>query len=247
MTLLVTVGMFILIIFIHELSHLLMGYWLKSPPAIFSVGFGKPWCAIQIKQTEFRFAPILLGGYVSWHRDLKRSMDVLKELSAWKQIFIYASGCIGNAITAFVIMVYMAFQILQTDIITATRVSYMILSEYIAMLFYYLSAFVRPEISTVESLGGMGTIYIAVREAMLTGHEELIFLFVILSLTIAILNLIPIPPLDGGHIAQTVIEYIIGRRFSYRANVFLMYLGVALILIIFATATYSDIRRLFFM
>ena len=52
----------------------------------------------------------------------------------------------------------------------------------------------------------------AITEAAKSGASTLLYLTLIISMNLGIFNLLPIPPLDGGHIAYTVIEMISRRR-----------------------------------
>ena len=66
----------------------------------------------------------------------------------------------------------------------------------------------------------------------------------LISLSLALLNLLPLLPLDGGHIAFTLIEGIRGRavpRIAYeRASV----IGIALVLMLFFLGVSNDVNRL---
>ena len=52
----------------------------------------------------------------------------------------------------------------------------------------------------------------AITEAAKSGASTLLYLTLIISMNLGIFNLLPIPPLDGGHLAYTVIEMISRRR-----------------------------------
>ena len=52
----------------------------------------------------------------------------------------------------------------------------------------------------------------AITEAARSGGATLLYLTLIISMNLGIFNLLPIPPLDGGHLAYTVIEMISRRR-----------------------------------
>ena len=66
----------------------------------------------------------------------------------------------------------------------------------------------------------------------------------LLSVSLAILNLLPIPVLDGGHLLYYLIELAIGRPLGERAMAFGQYLGLALIAGLTGLAFYNDILRL---
>ena len=64
------------------------------------------------------------------------------------------------------------------------------------------------------------------------------------SLSLGILNLLPIPILDGGHLLYYLIELIKGKPLSERVLVAGQYLGLALLVTLMSMAFYNDIARL---
>lgn len=76
------------------------------------------------------------------------------------------------------------------------------------------------------------------------GFGQFIYLLLIITVNLAILNLLPVPVLDGGHILLTLIERIRGKRLAERTFRITQYAGLAVILTIFLSATYNDIRRI---
>ena len=65
-----------------------------------------------------------------------------------------------------------------------------------------------------------------------------------LSLSIGILNLLPIPVLDGGHLLYYLIELAKGRPLSERAMAAGQYVGLVLLLGLMGLAFYNDLQRL---
>ena len=66
----------------------------------------------------------------------------------------------------------------------------------------------------------------------------------IVSLSLGVLNLLPIPVLDGGHLFYYVIEFIKGSPLSDQAQALGQRIGIAVLLIIMAIAFYNDITQL---
>ena len=61
----------IIIVFCHELGHLLAAKACKCGVKTFSVGFGKPFFVFKTKKTNYQIAPILLGGFCELRDELK--------------------------------------------------------------------------------------------------------------------------------------------------------------------------------
>jgi len=81
-------------------------------------------------------------------------------------------------------------------------------------------------------------------EAAKHGLYELAFLTAGISLNLAILNLLPIPILDGGHILLLLLEGIRRRDFSQVFRERFLQVGMVFILLLFVIVMYNDIRKL---
>lgn len=66
----------------------------------------------------------------------------------------------------------------------------------------------------------------------------------VISLILGIMNLLPILPLDGGHLAFIATEKIIGRPVSQETMGKIAFLGIAMVLTLFLFATYADISKI---
>ena len=75
------------------------------------------------------------------------------------------------------------------------------------------------------------------------GMAALLHLTAVLSISIGLLNLFPIPLLDGGHLLFYSIEKLRGRPLSDRAQEFGFRIGLAVVLMLMIFATYNDISR----
>lgn len=97
--------------------------------------------------------------------------------------------------------------------------------------------------ASAEELGGPLRIAEASGEAAGLGFAALISLVAILSISIGLLNLMPIPLLDGGHLVFYVIEAVRGRPLSERSQEIGFRVGLALVLALMVVATWNDIAR----
>lgn len=66
----------------------------------------------------------------------------------------------------------------------------------------------------------------------------------ILSLSLAVINILPFPALDGGRLLFVVFEAILGRRVNQKWESYIHAIGYALIILLILAVTYSDISRL---
>jgi regulator of sigma E protease len=76
-----------------------------------------------------------------------------------------------------------------------------------------------------------------------TGISSLIVFMALLSLNLSIINLLPIPVLDGGHLFFLLIELIMRKPLDTKKMELVQKIGLALLILLFATVTYNDILR----
>jgi regulator of sigma E protease len=76
------------------------------------------------------------------------------------------------------------------------------------------------------------------------GPAELLSLMAMIGVNLAILNLLPIPPLDGGHILLLFIEGTIRRDLSIRVKERFVTVSMVFLLLVFAIVMYNDVLRL---
>ncbi|MFI5310689.1 MAG: RIP metalloprotease RseP [Gemmatimonadales bacterium] len=106
-----------------------------------------------------------------------------------------------------------------------------------------LRGLVRGTVS-VKQLGGPIAIARASVQSARAGVEVLFGLIAFLSINLAVLNLLPIPILDGGQILMTIAEGVRGKAFGDRTRENVMRVGLAAILALFVLVMFNDIRAL---
>ena len=77
-----------------------------------------------------------------------------------------------------------------------------------------------------------------------SGYDDFLKFLAIISISLGLLNLLPIPVLDGGHLLYYFIELVAGRPVPERIQVLGLQMGVALIFGVMLLAFYNDIMRL---
>ena len=81
-------------------------------------------------------------------------------------------------------------------------------------------------------------------EALDQGLETFLWVLGLISLSLALLNLLPLLPLDGGHIAFSIIEGIRGRAVGREVYERVSAIGIALVLLLFFVGLSNDVGRL---
>ena len=96
----------------------------------------------------------------------------------------------------------------------------------------------------LKDVGGIVQIADVTSKAAQISVSVLLLITALISVNLGVLNLFPIPALDGGHILFNLYELVFRREINERVLVVLTYCGWALLLGIMMLATFNDIMRL---
>ena len=94
-----------------------------------------------------------------------------------------------------------------------------------------------------DQIGGPILIFQIYGEQAEQGFNELIRLTALLSINLGLINLLPIPVLDGGHIFFFLIELIKGRPVSEKSRERAQQIGLFMLISLMVFAFYNDIMR----
>lgn len=109
---------------------------------------------------------------------------------------------------------------------------------------YALGKMLTAQMS-MENLSGPITIARLAGHTVESGYVDFLKFLAIISISLGLLNLLPIPLLDGGHLLYFAVEAIIGRPPSEKVMLRGQQLGVILLVALMSVAFYNDIMRLF--
>lgn len=114
----------------------------------------------------------------------------------------------------------------------------------IAFTLESLAKMVRGLIS-VDNLSGPITIAKVAGQSASLGWEALVGFMALLSVSLGVLNLLPIPVLDGGHLVYYAIEGVLGRPLSEKTQMVGLRIGIVLMGSLMLLAIFNDLSRLF--
>ncbi len=98
--------------------------------------------------------------------------------------------------------------------------------------------------STVAQFTSVVGVSVLATEAAKAGPIDYAYLIAALSLSLGIVNILPLPPLDGGKIILEVVERAVGRPISRNVSLALSAIGALLLFSLIGYLTYLDITRL---
>lgn len=98
---------------------------------------------------------------------------------------------------------------------------------------------------SIDMLAGPVGIYDATDQIVQTGFMNFLMWTAMLSVNLGIINLVPLPALDGGRLMFVLIEAIRGKPMDPQKEGIVHFIGFALIMLLMITVTWNDIQRLF--
>lgn len=146
-------------------------------------------------------------------------------------------GLIGVSISPFVV------RIVEPGFIEAFTLSLERNYEWSGLIFQTLVGLFTAETSPKQLVGPVGIAQLSGGAAEL-GLVSLFSLLSMISLNLGILNLLPVPVLDGGHIAIIALEGVSGRDFSTRAKEQMLLVGFVMLMTLMVTVIYNDLMRI---
>ncbi|MDR1321115.1 MAG: RIP metalloprotease RseP [Gracilibacteraceae bacterium] len=136
-------------------------------------------------------------------------------------------------------------QVFQKKVGVSQAVRYGLLRtwEFTGLLLDYIAGMLTGREKV--DLGGPVAIAGIISEGAEAGATTLLPIMAILSLQFGVLNLLPIPALDGGQLVVLIFERVRGRELSPEKKGIIQLTGFALLLALMIAVTYADILRLF--
>jgi regulator of sigma E protease len=115
----------------------------------------------------------------------------------------------------------------------------------IELMVVIIAKLIQGDIST-DTLGGPIMIAQMAGDSAKAGVGSLIFFIALISINLAVINLLPIPVLDGGHLLFFLIEAIKGSPVSIKVREVAQQVGLFILILLMILVFYNDIHRIFF-
>jgi regulator of sigma E protease len=221
-----------LLIAIHEFGHLLAAKLCGIPVKRFSIGFGPRLFGFTLRETSYWFSWIPFGGYV---------LPALEEadfqrLPAYKRITFALGGPMANIVCAFVglfVLGLSQFNLVQAGSFAGAQLLTGLQQQLLGL------ATLFADFEQVSGIIGIVAVGGAQFGSTLT---SLLTFSVLINISLAVLNLLPLPPLDGGRILFCVLEKIYRPVARIEAPVTLA--GWALVMVLMVCLTVQDVGRI---
>ncbi len=179
-------------------------------------------------------------------------------ISFWKRVCILAAGPVMNLVYAMIMFVII-YSLLGVDIQNTTtgEIQHIALNpldaiiagfRYIGMVIVAIVGLFNPATAAETVSNSTSIIGIAVlsRDAFEAGLVNILSFSAIISVSLGLMNLLPIPPLDGGRLLIEVIQKIIRRPVSVKVQNYASTAGFLLFMMFFIIMLNQDIQRFIF-
>ncbi len=110
------------------------------------------------------------------------------------------------------------------------------------MMYDIIKKLFTGEVSTKELSGPVGIVY-AVNDTAKAGVIYVVYLSALLSLNLAIMNMLPFPALDGGRLLFLLIRKITGKRVTDEMEGKIHFIGIVLLMMLMVYVTWNDIVK----
>ncbi|MBO6232771.1 MAG: site-2 protease family protein [Clostridia bacterium] len=235
------------LVFIHEGGHFLMAKLCKVTVNEFAIGFGPKIWEKQGKETKYALRLIPLGGFVSMEGETETSEKEgsFSKASIPKRLAIVLAGPIVNIVFAIVVFFVLAviFGMNSTgDFGNSIQFAFDKTGGFLGSMFEGLAKLFTGQTGLEQMMGPVGISEVV---ANTSGLFDFVNMMAIISLSLGVTNLLPIPALDGGKILLLIIEAIRRKPLSQKAEMNLQLAGFGFLILLSIIVTYQDITRIF--
>lgn len=239
-------SVFSIIVIVHEAGHFIAARKSGVKVYEFSIGFpiSPRLCTLFYHQeTAFTLRLLPLGGFVSFSQEGNEAMPTLFTASNFNRFLILAAGSSFNIVFAF--LLFIPFFIIGEDLqfMEAVARSGETLWEILSGTIGALASILVGQGSTAEFVGPVGIATLAGKAA---SHGLLSFFYFtgVLSMSLGIMNLLPLPSLDGGQLLMLLIETVRRKPLALQTYQAVNLIGFALFIVLSILVTYKDVVTL---
>jgi regulator of sigma E protease len=221
-----------LLVLIHEAGHLLAAKRAGIPVAEFAVGFGPKLWSRQLGETEYSLRLLPLGGFVAPELDEYE----FGEVPLRRRLAFFLGGPLANLAAA--LPLFALLNRVQRG--PSLRGVFVLPFAQVAWACRQLLGIIPGLFSHPSSLSGV--VGIVVEGGKLSGAGMVLELAISVTISLAVLNLLPIPVLDGGQIVLSCLERLFPRSVGV-LRVPLTVLGLVLLAVLMIYANVHDVVR----
>lgn len=237
---------FSLVVLVHEFGHFIVARRAGVKVYEFSIGFpfSPRLCTLyRNRETHFTLRLLPLGGFVSFSKEGEEEDKEFFQVSRFKQALIMSAGSLFNIAFAFIIFAPVFIIGKHLNVLDAMMMSARTIWEIVSGTIIFLVQIISGH-GTMEGLSGPVGIAVLAGKAASKGLIHLLFFSGVLSMSLGIMNLLPLPALDGGQLFMLSIESVFRKSIGTKIHQVINTVGLTLFIILALLITYKDIVRL---
>ena len=226
------------LVFIHEGGHFIVAKLCKVKVNEFSIGFGPTLLKKQGKETKYVLRLLPLGGFVNLEGEEEESEDErsFSKASIPKRIAIVLAGPLVNIVFALIVY-FILVVIIKNDV----GFAFIKTKEFIFTVFESFKMLFTGQIGVDDFMGPVGISEVVVNTTRIIDY---VYILAVISLSLGVTNLLPIPALDGGKLLFIIIEAIRRKKLSERVEMNIQLIGFILLIVLSIYITCNDISRI---
>lgn len=235
------------LILIHESGHFLVAKLCKVKVNEFAIGFGPTIWKKQGKETKYALRLIPLGGFVSMEGEEEASDEEgsFSKASIPRRIAIVIAGATVNIV--FGLLVFFVLMVCIAKPIENTFLNHILFGvtqtlDFCGSIIESLKTLITNGLNTDQMMGIVGISGVVVST---NGFKEFIYILSLVSVSLGVTNLLPIPALDGGKLVILLIEAIRKKPLKQETEASITLVGFTLLIALSIYVTYNDILRFF--
>lgn len=226
------------LIFIHEGGHFLVAKLCKIKVKEFAIGFGPIIWKKQGKETKYVLRLVPLGGFVNLlgEEEAVDEEGSFSKARTLKKIGILLAGGMVNII--FGLVVYF----IVISAMTTIQAGLELTLEFAKTALVSVKDLFTGNVGVDQLTGPVGISEVVVQTKNIL---QFVYILAVISFSLGVTNLLPIPPLDGGKILLVIIEGITKKPIKEKVSVAIQMTGFFLIMGLAVLVTYNDVIRIF--
>ena len=226
------------LIFIHEGGHFLVAKLCKVKVKEFAIGFGPIIWKKQGEETKYVLRLVPLGGFVNLlgEEEAVDEEGSFSKAGIFKKIGILLAGGMVNII--FGLAVYFIVISAMTNI----QAGFELTIEFAKTALVSVKDLFTGNVGVDQLTGPVGISEVVVQTKNVS---QFVYILAVISFSLGVTNLLPIPPLDGGKILLVIIEGIMRKPIKEKVSVAIQMTGFFLIMGLAVLVTYNDVLRVF--
>ena len=212
-------GILTIIVSFHEFSHLLTAKALHIGVEEFGLAFPPTLATKRAFGIDWKLNSLPFGAYVKLKGEQSDDGEAsFSSARTWKKVLILVAGPLSNLVLAFVMLAamgayYSASQNLNFSLGQDFQFARLVLENVISQTIAGFASFIPVATSHPLSMpvAGIPGMVVVSTQMSAQGWEMVVMFMAILSFSLGIMNLLPIPRLDGGAAVAAIIKGLTGR------------------------------------